>query len=70
MIDHDTEVKKWLVELVTDGWIPICSGDGGYLYLKKDDSYNPPIPGDLLIGACKLIDEDFWLRVNRKNLSR
>jgi len=39
----------------------VSSGCGGFLYLEKDGSYDPPgIYGAMLIGAVAMITREFW----------
>jgi len=65
MIRTPSDLRKKLIELVANGWVPISSGDGKYLYLKKGNDYSSHgIPGEMLIGACGLIDRLFFEEVD------
>jgi hypothetical protein len=44
MTDVHDKLFELMVQLVLDGWEPISSGDGQYLYWKKGDSYDHPGP--------------------------
>lgn len=60
-IKNAHELRKKLVELAADGWEPAPSGNGCYLYMHKEGSYNPPgIYAPMMCGACDLIDHRFF----------
>ncbi len=41
--DQTSYYRALLLRLIQEGWNPIPSGDCSFLYLKKGESYNPPI---------------------------
>jgi hypothetical protein len=41
---HGELVYDRMIQMVLDGWEPIASGSGEYLYWRKGDSYDHPNP--------------------------
>lgn len=58
-------LTDWLLNMVLDGWKPIRSGNGEFLYLERDGAYYQG-PVMLLKDAVQIVEEPyFWWIVDR-----
>jgi hypothetical protein len=59
-------LRDWLIAMVIDGWKPISSGNGKFLYLEKDGQYyvGPVFTGESAVMWIKTAA--FWEDVEKQ----